>query len=159
MRNELWKQGFISDLFNNYPNKSELIPFAYICPFDIPEGYITRTFSRVTPEVTGKGVITIADTDMGITLGTDSLYLYVQESGAVPDTLVARYVWNSTTQLQSHLFYNNYLDYSTITEYKLFLPFIGYVPVEFSLLRVNFAINYYFDISTGTVGLRTEPVD
>ena len=71
MRNELWKQGFISDLFNNYPNKSELIPFAYICPFDIPEGYKTRTFSRVIPEVTGKGVITIAHTDMGITLGTD----------------------------------------------------------------------------------------
>ena len=57
----------------------------------------------------------------------------------------------SKTELQKYLT-NSFLDYDTINEYKLYLPFIGIVNIDGKLiydLAHTIYINYYADISTG----------
>lgn len=57
----------------------------------------------------------------------------------------------SKSELRKYLT-NSFLDYDTINEYKLYLPFIGIVNIDGKLiydLAHNIYINYYADISTG----------
>lgn len=64
---------------------------------------------------------------------------------------IARSFTFSTNKISTYIA-NNFLDYDTICEYKLYLPFIGIVPIDGKLiydLAHHIYIQYSCDISTG----------
>lgn len=128
LRRALWARNFL-DLFSQYNNKASLIPVCHIYPIKI------YPFESYTSE------IIIGD---GETISTECFALNVeQDLGDDNRTLIAHFTLSEYPKL------NNYIDYPTVTEYKLFLPFIGFINIDFQYLNKGLDIYYFLDYSTG----------
>lgn len=128
LRRALWARNFL-DLFSQYNNKASLIPVCHIYPIKI------HPFESYTSE------IIIGD---GETISTECFALNVeQDLGDDNRTLIAHFTLLEYPKL------NNYIDYPTVTEYKLFLPFIGFINIDFQYLNKGLDIYYFLDYSTG----------
>ena len=128
LRNRLWQRNFL-DLFSEYNNKAALIPYCMVFPVKIDPIKI-RTDS-----------IIIGNNEK---IYVDNFYIsYNQKENGEDKTLLANF------SLSNYEKTNSYIDYPTVTEYKLFLPFIGFINIDYQYLNKGIEVSYYVDYTTG----------
>lgn len=128
LRNKLWERNFL-DLFSEYNNKASLIPYCMIYPV------------KIDPIKIRTDAITIGNNEH---IYVDNYYIsYNQKEGGEDKTLIAQFSLSSYPKTDS------YLDYPTVTEYKLFLPFVGFINIDFQYLNKGITVYYFLDYTTG----------
>lgn len=128
LRNKLWERNFL-DLFSEYNNKASLIPYCMIYPV------------KIDPIKIRTDAITIGNNEH---IYVDNYYIsYNQKEGGEDKTLIAQF------SLSEYPKTNSYLDYPTVTEYKLFLPFVGFINIDFQYLNKGITVYYFLDYTTG----------
>lgn len=170
IRESLWKQdGLFDD--SKYRTPSTFILSAYILPFSLVSKKTDGT--KIIPTYMSEASCVIAADRIlarSTTLSDEDWYnLYVVAfSGIIKhvfnapaistpiyqvnlrsdsNSIVAKYVFSKA--IINGLFENDYTDYSTITSYYMFLPYIGYVDVDYFNIRNGFIIEYSLDITHG----------
>lgn len=117
--------------FNTVTDISSCVQMSYVLPFKIPDNLLSAT---------------------------TQFYIGPDKYDAPSDTqFFSNYEYASEIQVAKFRFFhstsgilnNNYLDYNSFKEYKLRLPFVGYIDVDYQFLLHDFYVEYYLDISTG----------
>ena len=128
LRKRLWQKTFL-DLFSQYNNKASMIPVCMIYPIKI------NPYRNVVSQ------IVIGDNE------------YIQCSAELLNDNQKQQGGDAGLVAEFHLTEfpktNTYLDYPTVTEYKLFLPFIGFINIDFQYLNRGLSIYYHLDYATG----------
>lgn len=128
LRKRLWQKTFL-DLFSQYNNKASMIPVCMIYPIKI------NPYRNVVSQ------IVIGDNE------------YIQCSAELLNDNQKQQAGDAGLVAEFHLTEfpktNTYLDYPTVTEYKLFLPFIGFINIDFQYLNRGLSIYYHLDYATG----------
>lgn len=168
IRKALWGQDGITTEAR-YSTPSNFILSAYILPFSLvskrPNGtkIIPEYFSEVACVIAADRLLARSST----LSQTDWYNLYFNElSGVIQNvfkyppvttpiyqvntysdsnSIVAKYIFSKS--IIDTILANDYTDYSTITSYYLFLPYVGYVDVDYFNIRNGFTIEYSIDIT------------
>lgn len=143
--NDLWTTKIYGSLFVNTPNRSALIYNILKFPFPIINKQGGGTVARMTHKCIS-----------GIRIG-DQFVKPISNEGTVEGPYIiqclnselCKFTFERTTL--NKLLNNNFSDYGNISEYLLYLPYIGYINIDSEILihAYRIIITYLLDCSTG----------
>lgn len=145
----LWNTNFLSNLFDNYTDKASLIYSIIRYPFSLLK---VDGFNQA---ISYPGNISSANFVNDIIVGNKALITDDNNEGGVTPIQVkhssepvATYQFTRTDL--NKILNNNFGDYGNFSEYKLYLPYIGYVDIDPELIMYydGIRIEYGLDIST-----------
>lgn len=150
--NKFWNVGFLEGLFANYTDKANMVTSLRAYPFDVRSLGInlTRPWEANEDPDNPSSVTAAPAVYFGtewITLDDDTNIYTITSNGEKTFTF-------GETDFDGFLT-NSYMDYATISEYKLYLPFIGVVDIDGKYIYHNktLTIKYYFDVPTGIMNV------
>lgn len=170
IRNSLWRQDGLFEE-SRYQNPSTFILSAYILPFSLVSkktdgSKILPSYMSEVPCVIAADRILAFSSDLTFSewyniffSGLEGMIsnkfkgepvntpIYEVNGYSDSNSIVAKYVFSKS--IINGIFENDYTDYSTITSYYLFLPYIGYVDVDYFNIRNGFIIEYSLDVTHG----------
>lgn len=137
LRSLLWRQDdLLETLFSvDYMQRSSLIVKAMFFPFMIDFGQIGTTVNKIKMGYTNYNVVSNI-----IKLNPILIAKSIEIFFSFDDTL-----YNKT---------DSFIDYPTFTEYKIYLPYIGIVDIDGTLIYNNLSnigIRYSVDVTTGAM--------
>lgn len=149
--NKLWNTNFLSNLFSNYTEKATLIYSILKYPFDILKYESTQGKTFILPDNVNSAAIVDSVKTGSEDLATFSDVPYTGWSPAkINIASKPLSVFEFTSSDLSYALNHNFGDYGNFSEYKLYLPYIGYVDIdpELILFSTRIRIEYSLDIST-----------
>lgn len=148
VRHILWS--FSNILFATFTDRSRMIFNAFFLPIDVDYVYTNNPNSPIRPawQTTEKIYFgtEYVDWDEYSQLAADTP-LYLFNGGAFFDSLVAKY--ELTSEAFENLLTKSYIDYPTLTEYDLYLPFFNYQTIDYIYLKDGITVEYYLNITNG----------
>ena len=129
--NKLWDTNFLSNLFSNYTEKATLIYSILKYPFDILKYESIQGKRFILPNNVESAAIVDSVKTGSEDLATFSDVPYTGWSPAKIDIASKPLsIFEFTSSDLSYALNHNFGDYGNFSEYKLYLPYIGYVDID-----------------------------
>ncbi|MBO5424430.1 MAG: M23 family metallopeptidase [Lachnospiraceae bacterium] len=142
--NEFWNTDFLANLFTNYGEKSKMVTSLRVYPFNVTtmEYGTWQTGLPYEGIEFGNEVISISNTAPSVIKNPSKQFIFIKSD-------------------LNKCLTNSYMDYSTITEYKIFLPYIGYVDIDSIYLYKSeqIYIDFKLDLVSGILYAKIISVD
>lgn len=134
-RSSIWAQNEFEKLFSNYTDRGKMIVSSLFYAVDI-SGLVRSIGTR-------PNVLRVGDEYANIfTQQYELIELFDQISS--PISSISSYTFNFDNYLN-----NSFIDYTSITKYGLYIPFVGIIDIEYYMLKNGFTLKYYIDLTSG----------